>query len=108
MLLCLVLSAPAQAVHGKYWEGFLGPQQQNASSTLSNLRATGATGTDWVGAAAHVPGSWTLYGSYITGWGNACHTYAAGSSLGAMMKNDSGLYNQFMGGYFNNEGPSCA
>jgi hypothetical protein len=107
LVLCLVLSAPAQAIRGTYYSGILAPQQQNAAGTLFNLRTAAANGSDWVAAAAHVPGSWTLYGSYISGWQNACHSYAAGNSIGAMMKNDSGVYSQLMGGYHSDESVDC-
>lgn len=105
MLLCLVLSPPAGAVTGRWFLGVLPPQGEKAQSTVYNLRISAAYGQDWVGAAAHIPGGWTLYGSYITGWLRACHSYAAGNSLGSMAKNDSGLYDQAIEGGYSTDYP---
>ena len=105
MLLCLPLSAPAQATTGAWFYGQLAPQQQAAQDTVYNLRYSYAHGYDWVGTAAHVPGSWTLYGSWVTAWNDVCHSYAAGNSLGSMLKNDSGLYNEVIGGSFSTDHP---
>jgi hypothetical protein len=81
-----------------WFYGFLAPQEQRAGDSMSNLRKNEVLGTDWVGAAAHLPGGWTLYGSYVTGWTDACHQYATPNTLGPMAKNDSGLYTQRMQG----------
>jgi hypothetical protein len=71
------------------------PQAQHACGTMYNLRETYVFGTDWTGAGAHINGSWTLYGNYITAYGNACHSYAAGNYLGPIMQNQSGSNTQY-------------
>lgn len=99
-------STQASATAYMWFGGPLHPQQQQASPTWSELRQSQASGYhEWTGAAAHLPGGWTLYGMYITGYGQACHSYAGGNPLGAMLKNDSGLYDSYFTGYANTEVP---
>lgn len=38
-------------------------------------------------AGAHYPGGTSLYANWAEGWGFACHPYAAGQTLGAMLRN---------------------
>ncbi|HET6509319.1 MAG TPA: hypothetical protein VFG42_21155 [Baekduia sp.] len=81
----------ARAYSYKYFEGVLSQQQQTAGpsypSMAQSYTATFGVGPAWVAAAAHVPGGWTLYGSYLTGYGSACHSYATGNPLGGMAMN---------------------
>jgi hypothetical protein len=99
-------NATARAEYAQHFAGFLHPQQQVASGTYPQLRKSSGYGYhEWTGAAAHLPGGWTLYGQYITGYESACHAYAAGNSLGAMLKNDSGLYDSYFKGWADTEVP---
>jgi hypothetical protein len=72
----------------------LAPGEQYACPSVYDLRDVYVTGTDWVGAAAHLPGGWTLYGNYVTGAYGACHQYASGNTIGPMGKNFSGVNHQ--------------
>ena len=97
-------ASSALAVHGFWVENkTMAPAQEEGGSSWSNLRATVAYGFDWVATGAHVPGGWTLYGGYIIAYQHACHSYAAGNTLGPMMQNAS-LSSQVMSGGFSTEG----
>jgi hypothetical protein len=101
-------AARAQAIPGAIWHdnAYLAPQQQDASATYANLRFSAVNGgSDWVGAAAHLPGGWTLYGGYVTGWQQVCHSYAAGNTLGAMMMNASLSIGQIQSGVLGTVNP---
>jgi hypothetical protein len=91
--LCLLAVHAPRADAYVVWMGnqLVQPQQQLAGPTVTTMRSNRVWGTDWVGAAAHVSGSWTLYGAYVTGWNYACHTYAAGNTIGPMAMNVSGV-----------------
>lgn len=88
------LAAPLTSAHAAlipYFSGALSPGQQTAGSTYPSIARSYATtfggAVGWVATAAHVSGSWALYGSYLTGYGSACHNYAAGTALGGMVSN---------------------
>lgn len=106
---CVAATVPsvADAAWVTWTQGIVPPQGQMAGPTQSQLRSVATSGYDWVGAGAHLPGGWTMYGSYITGFQHACHDYAAGNSLGPMAKNDSGLYNDFISSAYEAVSPSC-
>jgi len=106
-LLCslAVMCSTASAISGPWYSGVLQPQQQEGGSSWSNLRQSNGLGSDWVGVAAHLPGGWTLYGSYITGYQNACHAYAAGNTLGPLVMNASIYVAQGMRAAFSTDAP---
>lgn len=71
---------------------YMNPGEQVAGPTFSSITNSTAGGYWWVATAAHTPGGWSLYGSYVTGYTHACHAYAAGNPLGGMAQNAE-LYN---------------
>jgi hypothetical protein len=90
------ISTPTASAIRTHWEGevVMGPRTERAGDSSYDYRNTNVWSTgrggypqDWVAAGAHLPGGWTMYGSYVTGWIEACHTYAAGNTLGAMIMN---------------------
>lgn len=89
-----LLAAPltsARAYPYKYFQGVLAPGQQTAGPTYPSIAhsyaATFGGGPAWVATGAHVSGSWAQYGSYVPGYGSACHSYAAGTPLGGLAMN---------------------
>jgi hypothetical protein len=89
-----LLAAPltsARAYQYKYFDGVLAPGQQTAGPTYPSIANSYAAdygvGPAWVATGAHVPGSWAQYGSYVTGYGSACHSYAPGNALGGLASN---------------------
>lgn len=88
----------------------LGANAQAAGPSVYNYRATLVTGEGahrQVGAAAHLPGGWTLYGSYAYGWGNICKAYALGNDLGGMAHNPHTVTQFVQGSYYSNTTATC-
>lgn len=86
----------------------MGPRVERAGGSYYDYRSTWVRSTgyqgyamDWVGAGAHVPGGWTMYGSYVVGWIESCHVYAANNNLGAMIINWSYSLSQSIVAYSN-------
>lgn len=81
-------AAPAQYLANTY----MSPGQQAAGPAFPSITRSTAGGFWWVATGAHLPGGWSQYGSYVTGYSNACHAYAAGNPLGGLAQNAE-LYN---------------
>ncbi len=89
VLLAALTPAGASAVM-VFHNGTLPANGQAAGPSEFNYRYTAARSEGsyrQVGAGAHLPGGWTMYGSYIYGWSYACHSYALGNNLGGMVHN---------------------
>ncbi len=91
----------ASALSFVYFNAALGPGAQAAGGSVGGYTAT------WNGAdlpshkaeaAAHYPGGWTLHGSYVDGWGAACHDYDGSRQLGGMIRNPHTVTQNPMGG----------
>lgn len=92
------LAAPAQSSI-VYHNGSVGPNSTVAGPSIYNLRASiGASDDGVVYVAAHLPGGWTLYGSWVSAWWSACHSYAAGNTLGGIMHNPHSFSAWMVGG----------
>jgi hypothetical protein len=90
------ISTPTASAIRTHSEGdvVMGPRTERAGDSYYDYRNTNVWSTgyggypqDWVAAGAHLPGGWTMYGSYVTGWIEFCHVYAPGNTLGAMIMN---------------------
>lgn len=85
-------AAPAAVGVTVDWRtGPLGPDSKDASGSYAEFRMSRACadrGWLWIKAAAHYPGSWTLYGDWAGSYGGcACHSYAGTTTLGALIWN---------------------
>lgn len=95
------VALPAHASVVSYWSADVESEDRRASGSFSNLRKS----EGWTSGAhhkaqagAHLPGGHTLYASWAEGWGFACHSYAAGQTLGAMIRNPHSV-TIYMAGY---------
>lgn len=100
-VLALATAESASAAVFAYYNAPLGPGAQAAGSSVGGYTGT-VNGADSQNhkaeAAAHYPGGWTLHGSYVDGWGIACHAYDGSRELGGMIRNPHTVTQNPMGG----------
>lgn len=115
LLVALALTMSASAVTAtrssadQYWDAWINPQVAETDVSYYNMTYSGgyAGMNAWVGAGAHLPGGWTMYGSMATGAEWACHTYAAGNTLGGIVQNASTSVYQEIRGWDGMPGGYC-
>lgn len=88
LIVAAVLPAVASAEWTWYRYGSLCAECRDADVTRTALTASFAQADygRYIQAGAHYSGGWDLYGSYVQGLNEACHTYP-GLNLGAMVRN---------------------
>ncbi len=90
--LACFMTLPTAASATEWWwkSGLLSAGARDASGSVSQLRASGGiaeSNARKIRVGAHLPGGWTLYASFVEGWGSACHSYAGTMSLGGLLEN---------------------
>ena len=71
-------------------EGSVAATTTDAGDSRVQLRVSavrGDSGAHKIQVAAHYAGGWTPYGSWVEGWGSACHSYAGTTDAGGMVYN---------------------
>jgi hypothetical protein len=97
----LATAQSASALSFAYYNGGLGAGAQAAGQSVGGYTATynGADGPNHkIEAAAHYEGGWSLHGSYVDGWGAACHDYDGSRTLGGMIRNPHSVSQNPAGG----------
>lgn len=96
MAACVLAASSSSASALPYWSGWMNPQAAYADVSSFNMTGSWAQSNiyDWVGAGAHYPGGWTMYGSMAVAVYYACHRYAGGNNLGGIVQNASTVNSQ--------------
>ncbi len=105
----VLASTTTEAHAGAYWSGLVAPLDRKASGSAYNLRSSWAYSdsiSHKANTGAHYPGGTSLYANWAEGWGWACHPYAAGQTLGGMLRNPHSV-TMDMYGYADFEQVAC-